>query len=279
LENKALKLSKPWKKRQSALPILGKPARVRRAKMSMTCHRKQAAGFTLIELLVVIGIIAILLALLVPSANILLERARELKCASNQRQLALACIAYTGDNSGRLPNNKNWVQYSGYVNNWYSPDGVTNGIIYPYVKDLRIFMCPTFYRIVRSFHPEAVRAYGMNYRSDVKTAADGGANNVESMGEVRRTAGCVFIDEENPPYAPFYPTMVNGVKVANVAINDGRTCFANGTEYWDAATLRDALATYHRNNSAKAAFFDGHTETLIMDENAKWKYKMEPKAP
>ena len=50
--------------------------------MSMTCHRKQAAGFTLIELLVVIGIIAILLALLVPSANILLERARELKCAS-----------------------------------------------------------------------------------------------------------------------------------------------------------------------------------------------------
>ena len=242
-------------------------------------HPKQAAGFTLIELLVVIGIIAILLALLIPSANGILDRARDLKCASNQGQLALACIAYTGDNGGRLPNNKNWVQYSGYVNNWYSPDGVTNGLIWPYVKDLRLYMCPTFYRIVRPFRPDAVRAYGMNFRSDLKTAGEGGANNVETMGSVRRTAGCVFIDEESPPYAPWYPATVNGVRVAGYAINDGRTCWANGTEYWEAATIRDALATYHRNNSAKVAFFDGHTETFIMDENFKWKYRMEPMAP
>ena len=240
---------------------------------------RRDSGFTLIELLVVIGIIAILMALLMPSAQVILDRARETICASNQKQIALACVSYAGDHDGQLPNNKEWVQYSGYNNAWTSADGVTNGTVFPYVKDLKLYMCPTFYRIVRSAQPGAVRAYTMNFRVDLKTASDGGINNVMTVGGVRRPGGCVLIDEEDPPYAPWFPSTYNGVKMANVSINDGRTCWANGTEYWDKATTRDSPATYHRDQACKAAFFDGHSETFTMDENFKWKYKMEPMAP
>lgn len=247
--------------------------------MFMASQKQRSSAFTLIELLVVIGIISLLLALLMPSTQIIMARARETMCASNQKQLALACISYAGDNDGQLPNNKDWVRYSGYNNAWTSPDGVTNGLVYPYVKNLKLYMCPTFYRIVSRAYPNAVRAYGMNFRVDLKTASDGGPNNVMTLGGVRRPGGCVLLTEESPPYAPWYPATIKGVRMANVSINDGRTCWANGTEYWDKATLRDSPGTYHRNFSAKAAFFDGHADTFTMDEKFKWKYYMEPMAP
>ena len=64
--------------------------------------RKQF-GFTLIELLVVIAIIAILAAILFPVFAKAREKARQTKCSSNQRQVAMAVLHYTQDNSEMLP--------------------------------------------------------------------------------------------------------------------------------------------------------------------------------
>jgi prepilin-type N-terminal cleavage/methylation domain-containing protein len=60
-------------------------------------------GFTLIELLVVIAIIAILAAILFPVFAKAREKARQTKCLSNQRQIALACMMYAQDNDETLP--------------------------------------------------------------------------------------------------------------------------------------------------------------------------------
>jgi prepilin-type N-terminal cleavage/methylation domain-containing protein/prepilin-type processing-associated H-X9-DG protein len=55
------------------------------------------AGFTLIELLLVISIIALLVSLLLPSLGQVREVARNVSCASNLRQIAVAHIAYATD--------------------------------------------------------------------------------------------------------------------------------------------------------------------------------------
>ncbi len=60
-------------------------------------------AFTLIELLVVVAIIALLMAILLPSLQRARSQGKQIKCASNMRQLAVAITIYADENKGFFP--------------------------------------------------------------------------------------------------------------------------------------------------------------------------------
>lgn len=108
-----------------------------------TTELRGRTGFTLIELLVVIAIISILAAILFPVFARARENARRSSCLSNTKQLGLGFMQYTQDYDETYP-----------VIGWATGDTATypNGVvgsnnwmlrIYPYVKSVQIFSCPS----------------------------------------------------------------------------------------------------------------------------------------
>ena len=68
-------------------------------------RKHRAPGFTLTELLVTVAVIAILCALVGPALIGAGHKARQTKCLSNQRQLAMASATFSLDNADQLPPN------------------------------------------------------------------------------------------------------------------------------------------------------------------------------
>jgi len=71
------------------------------------CRPPRKHAFSLVELIVVIGIIALLLALLLPSLIAARNTARTIQCASNLRQMTMALINYSVEFKGAFPPNSN----------------------------------------------------------------------------------------------------------------------------------------------------------------------------
>jgi prepilin-type N-terminal cleavage/methylation domain-containing protein/prepilin-type processing-associated H-X9-DG protein len=67
-------------------------------------HRPSAcSAFTLVELLVVIGIIAVLIAILLPALNRAREAAKQVQCLSNMKQLSNAVIMFANEHKDWMP--------------------------------------------------------------------------------------------------------------------------------------------------------------------------------
>jgi prepilin-type N-terminal cleavage/methylation domain-containing protein/prepilin-type processing-associated H-X9-DG protein len=97
-------------------------------------QRTTRRAFTLIELLVVIAIIAILAAILFPVFAQAREKARQISCVSNARQMGVAISMYVQDNEGYPMHSSP----SNQVPRTRWPDH-----IYPYVKNEALFTCPS----------------------------------------------------------------------------------------------------------------------------------------
>jgi len=78
---------------------------------------KRSRAFTLVELLVVIGIIAILIALLLPAMTKARIASVQIKCMAQHRQLMMAVLLYSNESSGWGPRHGTTVD--GRFLTWY----------------------------------------------------------------------------------------------------------------------------------------------------------------
>ncbi|MEM8872790.1 MAG: prepilin-type N-terminal cleavage/methylation domain-containing protein [Planctomycetota bacterium] len=101
--------------------------------------QKHPGGFTLVELLVVIGIIALLIAILLPSLNQARLQARTVQNLSNMRQTGIALENYRSDWDATYPmhsSSKSETTALGYPRTRWAD------YLYPYLNSTEVFMSP-----------------------------------------------------------------------------------------------------------------------------------------
>ena len=180
-------------------------------------------GFTLIELLVVIAIIAILAAILFPVFAQAREKARQTQCLSNCKQLGTGLQLYVDDYDETLP-----FFYNSAISRWDGsriPQNILdtypgypltelgfklNGpgdiwtwadCIYPYVKNLNMYCCPSG-GAVNGTNVKKKMGYAYNLLLSVNSARTGFGRDAaasdcvtRSMSELKYPAELIFIGE------------------------------------------------------------------------------------
>ncbi len=217
-------------------------------------------GFTLIELLVVIAIIAILAAILFPVFARARENARKANCQSNLKQIALGIAQYTQDYDETFPpmlarNGTAFVTQTDSTMPGYkytTSDGSTSGnlvcwmdIVQPYVKNAKIFDCPSYST------PREAGAPSYGYSRQVNGYWGGIA-----LAAVKRPSECVMVLD----YESRYGTYANVGEYAAwnaVAANNfvhphsdgGNVCFVDGHVKWYNRTNGDLNSPADENTN------------------------------
>lgn len=232
-------------------------------------------GFTLIELLVVIAIIAILAAILFPVFAQAREKARQISCLSNTKQMGLAYMQYLQDYDETFVFSQRW---GGAGQGW-------GGHIYPYVKNTAVYTCPDDSLQRPSWFPHKV-SYAQNtilsantYFWTWTTGTDGvvSGTGTATLATLTAPASIVLIYEcagavdGGAPYAEpldanakyfFY----NGGDVTNPQEVDSMA--GNGTNYaWQSPVTCYRHGNYKLNPDGS---INGGANFILTDGHAKW---------
>jgi prepilin-type N-terminal cleavage/methylation domain-containing protein/prepilin-type processing-associated H-X9-DG protein len=217
----------------------------------MKTEIEKGAGFTLIELLVVIAIIAILAALLLPALSSAKEKANQIRCVSNHKQMALAWCMYKDENNGRLVVNDPWggTNYPSWVyGSMMAPTDATNttlmqrGLLYNFVPNVGVYVCPSD----RTGH---VRSYSM--QPQLACYMNGNKYNGQAGAGI---SGYQTVYEDKQMIKPPPAQALVFLDESSVSLNDGYF-FVGAT----GNTWTDVPASVHARG-CNFSLADGHAE-------------------
>ncbi len=179
------------------------------------------SAFTLIELLVVIAIICILAAILFPVFATARDNARRTSCTSNLKQIGLGMMQYVADYDETFPlcaqsdNAGSYVSapagYKGPGSVYWTDVGATNAylmtwmdFIYPYVKSLAVFQCPS--QMEKDAVTKLAPSYGYNDAFGIYGygARFGAPNtNAVQLNKISRASENILVMEFHSPFATY----------------------------------------------------------------------------
>jgi prepilin-type N-terminal cleavage/methylation domain-containing protein len=225
------------------------------------------SAFTLVELLVVIGIIAILVAILLPALQRAKEQANAVKCQNNMKQLMTAFLTFAHDNKGHLPGNRQESTRMRGANAWkacflfgtydasqnanyiHAPQ---NGTIWKYTRNYDLYRCPSL--------PANLARVGSRYitnsRFDVAMPMLWPGAKVTKIKQL--SAYCPTADRNDKTAAQF-GTMPNKTWVATPIIVQEDPYNQNGNNIEGAHSESDYIATNHNKGSYYGAI-DGSVQ-------------------
>ena len=210
------------------------------------------SGFTLIELLVVIAIIAILAAILFPVFARAREKAKQTQCLSNVKQIGLGLMMYVSDYDDCIP-----FYYAPYnkprppelpdLSAYYDYGMFWQDLIYPYTKNLQIFMCPSS-KAYRGEPRQYIGSYGGNYAYVFSNGYSTSllVRNLSEFEHPAETYACVEANSYITRYDPGIPSSSGGYwgKIVTRHNDQNNVLFLDG----HAKSVADSVVRVNSNN-------------------------------